>query len=234
MRTLLATSILCLAVIACGGESRSNAIDPDIDSVLTASSKAMTDVQSAAFTIEKTGAPVFIDTEGLIDFQSADGRYAAPSRADALLRVRALGLNTQVGAVAIDGQVWFTNPITGTWEAAPESFTFDPTILFDRDVGWSSLLADGLEDPELFSTEPDVDGLYLVRATVGAERVGVLTGGLVDEASFVDLLIDADTGEIAAVTFEVGTGEDRTEWTLTIRDYGASVTITAPDLDPTG
>lgn len=234
VRGLLALLILWPAVAACGSGEESSAIDGDIDSVLAASSAAMTGVRSAAFTIEKSGASVFIDNDGLIDFQSADGRYAAPSRADAILRVRALGLNTEVGAVAVDGQVWFTNPLTGAWEAAPESFTFDPTTLFDPEVGWSALLSTGLEDPELVEPEPDADRRYRVRGVVGADRVGVLTGGLVDEPSVVDLLIDAETGEIGVVTFDVGDGDELTSWVLTITDYGVPVTITAPDLASTG
>ncbi len=234
MRALLALLIVWPAVTGCRGGDEWNAIDGDIDTVLAASSAAMAGVQSAAFTIEKSGASVFIDTDGLIDFQSADGRYAAPSRADAILRVRALGLNTEVGAVAVDGQVWFTNPLTGAWEAAPESFTFDPTILFDPEVGWSALLSTGLEDPELVEPKPDADGRYRVRGTVGAERVGVLTGGLVDEASVVDLLIDAETGEIGVVTFDVGDGDELTSWVLTITDYGVAVTITIPALASIG
>ncbi len=225
---------LALAVLAASsgcssdGESAAALVDPTIDEILTASSAAMAEVETARFEIAQTGAPVFIDNDSLIRFVGAKGRYAAPESADALVSVEALGLATEVGAVAIDGEIWITNPLTGAWEVAPEGFSFDPTILFDDQQGWSVLLAEGLDDPSLVANSPDAEGRYEISATISAGRVGVLTGGLVEESSDVTLWIDGKTARISEVSFDVTIDEGLTSWNLELSDYGADVSIEKP------
>lgn len=232
--TRLLAFVVCgaLVVAACSSDGGTNRAD-NIDDVLARSSAAMAGVETVEFEIEQTGADVFIDDDGLIQFVSATGRFAAPSSADALVDVAALGLNTTVGAVAIDGQVWITNPLTGDWEPAPSGFSFDPTDLFAPETGWSSLLGEGLQDPELVSEGSSTDEHH-VRGTVGADRVTILTGGLVDEPSLVDIWVDADSDLVSRASFDVDTDDGPTSWTITLRDYGSDVTINEPDLDPNG
>jgi lipoprotein LprG len=202
----------------------------DIDGVRSLAAGAMSDVETVLFTIELEGADVFIDDDGLIGFRTAQGRYAAPSSADAVVAVNALGLATEVGAIAIDGEVWITNPLTGDWEPAPEAFTFDPALLFDSDVGFSALLADGLINAELVTPEPDADQRYHISSDVDPVRVAALTGGLVDDVDNVDLWVDADSGLLTEVTFDVGIDAGGTSWRLLLTDYGSPVSITEPDL----
>ncbi len=225
-RALAVAGVVSVLVLGCGGSS--GLIDPSIDTVLERSSQAMAEVDTARFTIEKSGAAVHIDEEDLIEFNAADGRYSAPASADALVKVRAFGLATEVGAVAMDGDLWITNPLTGQWEPAPADFTFDPTVLFDDSVGWSNLLSEGLENAELVADEVDSSGRYQVNGTVGAERVGVLTGGLVTEASDIAIFIDGTSGTIDEVGFSVGDGQDESRWRLFLSDYGVDVTVTRP------
>lgn len=190
----------------------------------------MSDIDTVLFTIELEGADVFIDDNGLIGFRMAEGRYAAPSSADAVVAVNALGLATEVGAIGIDGEVWITNPLTGDWEPAPEAFTFDPALLFDPEVGFSALLADGLVNAELVAPAPDADQRYHINADVDPATVAALTGGLVDDVDNVDLWVDADSGLLTEVTFDVGIEAGGTSWRLVLTDYGTPVTITEPDL----
>jgi hypothetical protein len=152
---------------------------------------------TAAFTIEQVGGDVFIDDEGVIRFDRANGRYAAPGSADALVAVTALGVSTQVGAIAIDGQIWITNPLTGRWEDGPEALTFNPAQIFDRTVGLSGLLGDGFLDAELASIDPDADGRHQVSGVVDPQRVSDLTGGLIDDVSNATVWVDAETGRVA-------------------------------------
>ncbi len=190
----------------------------------------MADVDTLLFTIELEGADVFIDDGGLIQFQRAEGRYAAPGSADAVVSVVALGLATEVGAVAIDGDVWITNPLTGAWEPAPESLTFDPATIFDAEVGLSALIADGLTNAVLESPEPDADGRLHITADVEPARVSTLTSGLVDDVDRVDLWIDQATGHLMEVAFDVGADEGGTSWRLLLTDYGTPVTVNEPEL----
>lgn len=202
----------------------------DVDAVRAMAATAMADVDTLHFAIELEGADVFIDDDELIQFQAAEGRYAAPGSADAVVSVVALGLATEVGAVAIDGDVWITNPLTGAWEPAPDSLTFDPATIFDSDVGLSALIADGLTNAVLESPDADASGRLHITADVEPARVSTLTSGLVDDVDNVDLWIDEETGRLSEVTFDVGAGEDGTSWRLLLTDYGADVTINEPEL----
>lgn len=222
---------LLMPFIGSACSSAANGTDAGtIEEVLERSSLAMADVETARFAIEQTGAAVFIDQADQIQFTGATARYAAPASADALIGVTALGLSTEVGAVAIDGEIWLTNPLTGKWELAPAGLSFDPTVLFAADTGWAVLLSNGLLEPELVTGDADTDERHHIRSSVGADRVSTLTGGLANESSIVDLWVDAGTGLVDEATFDVDTGSGLTSWRLTVTDYGADITINKPDL----
>ena len=228
---LLGLFVVMLAgACSSGSESTDDVESLDIDGVRSIAAAAMADVDTVLFTIELEGAEVFIDSSGSVGFRTAEGRYAAPSSADAVVGVDAFGLATEVGAIAIDGEVWITNPLTGAWEPAPEAFTFDPAQLFDAEVGFSALLADGLSNAVLVSPDPDQDQRYHITADVDPDRVAALTGGLVDDVDNVDLWVDATSGHLTEVTFDVGITAGGTSWLLLLTDYGSPVTIVEPDL----
>jgi hypothetical protein len=73
-----------------------------------------------------------------------------------------------------------------------------------------------------------------VRGLVDGERVAILTGGLVDEATEVELWVDAATGHVAECRFEVETDDGTSRWALTLDDIGEPVTIERPELGATG
>jgi lipoprotein LprG len=228
----------------CSSDPETDAADePDPDLILTESAAAMAAVESASFTIEQTGGSLFIDDNDQLAFQSADGRFAAPASSEALVTVDALGFTTQVGAVAIDGDLWFTNPLSGEWIEAPEDFSFDPAAVFDPDEGFPALLTEASGAAELIDDSAEAsdnedeqeigDRLHL-RTVVSASRVSTLTGGLVDEASEVDLWIDPDTSRVLEVAFDIELDDAVSSWRMTLGDYDAEVTITPPELSPEG
>ncbi len=197
------------------------------DEILQASATAMAGVDGVTFTIERTGADVFIDDGESLAFVSAEGRFGAPSSADALVRVETSGLTLEVGAVAIDGTIWLSDPVSGGWDEASEDLTFDPATLFDPEIGWRALLAEDLSDVELVSAQ---GGTAMLTGIAAAERVDVLTGGIVDEAAPVEIAIDTETGLVRTVEFEVETGGGIAEWRVVLDNYGAQVDVTAPPL----
>lgn len=220
--------VVALAAAGCSSGDDGSASPETVDEVLAAASSAMAEVGTAHFTISRSGAEVFIDDGGQFRFDRADGRYARPSSADAVITVNARGFTAEVGAVAIDGNVSLTNPLTGAWEPAPAEFSFNPATLFAPDTGWQSLLAGGLTDAQL--VDDDDDDRHHIRATIGAERVAVLTGGLVEEASTVELWIDRDDTRVGELVFDVNVAGATSTWRLTLDDYGADVSITQPSL----
>jgi lipoprotein LprG len=233
---LLAAVLALLALLgaACSSDGdRSAAIPADVDAIRAAAADAMGRVETARFTIERGGAEVPIDDEGVLVFDRAEGRYAAPASADAVVAARAGGVATEVGAIAIDGEIWITNPVTGRWESAPEGLGFDPTVMFDPRRGWRPLLASGLDDAALVEQEPDADGRYHLRGVAGAARIAVLTSGLVDQAVPIDIWIDGDSGEVREASFAT-TGPDGTStWRVTLSGYGDPVEVTPPETGAT-
>jgi lipoprotein LprG len=221
--------VAAVATSACSGDEE--ATDPA--AIIAFSIERMGNVQSVTFFLERTGAPVFIDEDGLLEFSFAEGRFSAPESTDALLTVRAFGIPTQVGAVQIGDKTWITNPITGGWENAPSGFTFDVGALFDPDRGWSSLLVSGLTNVH-FLTEEELDGELLAhfRVTAPADRIEQITAGMVrGQAVDGDLWIATSSGEIRELSFNTDMTEGVTTWRLRMTDYGAEVEISAPDLD---
>lgn len=237
--------ILLLTIVgalgACSSQSDPGddiTLDPSVEQLLTDASASMAVVESAAFTIEQSGADIFIDDANQLGFQSAQGRFSAPSAAEALITVDALGYTTEVGAIAIDGTLWFTNPLSGAWTEAPEGFTFDPATLFDADLGFPALLAEAATTAELIdeaSGEDAVDGdNHHFRTTVAAERVFVLTGGLVTDETDADLWIDVETGRVVETRFDISVDDSLSSWRMTISDYDSEVDIAPPELGSNG
>ena len=239
--TYLAASFLVLA--ACSSSSdgvastttlaeTTTTTEPPItaDSVLAAAGAALAEVETLHFAITHEGAAVFIDADDIVAFDEASGRFEAPGSADALVGVTAGEFTTEIGAVAIDGAVWITNPLTNKWEVAPDAFRFDPARIFSREVGLSALLTDGLSDAVLESTEPDDQGRIHISAAVDPEQVATLTSGLVKDVANLEIWVDSETSLLTETRFVVATREGETSWVLTISDYGSEVSIVAPEL----
>jgi lipoprotein LprG len=234
-KRVLATLVL-LAVLssACSStDATTTTAPPTAAELLEASAATMGSVDTVQFSIERGGEPVYIDTQGFLEFVSATGRYAAPGAAEALVTVSALGLSTEVGAVVIEGDTWLTNPITGLWEPTPPGYTFDPATLFDPDVGFRAMLQEGIPTVEDVGEEViEEQTLRHVRFTASGARVEVITAGMVSgEDVTIDAWIEPASGELRRATFATTIGALPTEWDLTFFDYGADITINPPDLE---
>lgn len=235
------TPVFVLAIVSSACSSGTDAttttiptstIPPDVQTILDVSAEAMGSIDSVQFTISRAGALVSIDSAGTLVFDSAEGRYGTPGAADALVTIDVNDIKVRVGAIAIDGSTYLTNPITGRWEPVPDAYEFDPAALFDPEVGWRPLLAEGYDDVTLVGTE-ERSGVTTYHLTGNAreERVEAITAGLVSNQDVVlDLWIDTATGEVREVEFSASSTNGESFWTLTFFDYGADVTIEPPDL----
>ena len=244
-RSLLGVLGICwLVLVACAGDGDGvGDTERTAEQVFRDASESMAGVETAAFVLEQVGAPIPIDEQGQLLFQSADGRIARPSSAEAVVTVEALGFTTEVGAIAIDGVVWFTNPLTGDWTEAPAGFSFDPAALFDPDEGFAGLLAEAApsarfvdeadQDPDDDPEERD-DPFHRIEAAVSAERVEVLTSGLIGVETTIDTWIDMESSRLVQVRFELPIGDQMSEWRMVITDYELEVDITPPELADTG
>ena len=239
LRRLAPVLVLVVFATACSSSTDaatttapSSTIPPDVEAILDASAQAMGSIESVHFTIRRGGALVSIDSAGTLVFDSAEGRYGSPGAADALVTIDVNDIKVRVGAIAIDGSTYLTNPITGRWEPVPDAYEFDPAALFDPEVGWRPLLAEGYDDVTLIGTEERSDVItYHLTGTAREQRVEAITAGLVANQDVeLDLWVDVATGEVREVEFSAFSANGESFWTLTFFDYGADVTIEPPDL----
>lgn len=205
--------------------------DPTADpaEIIADSAAAMADVTSVEFALERTGSPIFIDQFGSIALDSLIGQFTVPGRAIARLDVEVDGnLSTRIGAVAIDDEVWISNPVTGTFETLPAGYDIDPSRFFDPEGGWQPLLAN-LSDVELVGIEDRGDERYHVRGVAPAAEVRNITVGLVrDQDVVVDLWIDPSTSLVTAAEFTTSIDGADANWTLELGRYGDEFTIEPP------
>ena len=231
-RGLLAASIL--AISACGESGAAEPTEPtipaDATAIVDASALAMGETTSVRFELRRDGAPVFIDEFEKLTLNSAIGQFTVPGSAQALLEVGVDGgLTTELGAVAIDDEVWLSNPITGVFETLPAGYDIDPSLFFDPKNGWQPLM-ENLADVTLVGTEErDGNARYHIAATATAEQVEVITARLVrNQDVAIDFWIQPVTGEVREARFAADFNGDEVRWTLLLSDYGEEFDIEPP------
>ena len=205
--------------------------DPNADAATIARSaaSAMAGVTSVEFQLERDGAPIFIDEFERIALDSLRGQFSVPTRAQAELEVTVEdNLATRLGAVAIDDEVWISNPVTGDFETLPAGYDIDPSKFFDPEHGWQPLLAN-LSDVTLVGIDDRGGDRYHITATAPAEQVSNITVGLVDGQDVeVDLWIHPDSMLVTAAEFDTTIDEATSQWQLELGRYGDSFEIEPP------
>jgi lipoprotein LprG len=205
--------------------------DPDADpaAVVADAADAMAAVTSVQFGLERDGAPVFIDQFESIALDELIGQFSVPSRARAELTVTVDGnLSTKLGAVALDEEVWISNPVTGDFETLPDGYDIDPSRFFDPSGGWQPLL-DGLFDVELIGVDDRGGDRYHIGATAPADEVRNITVGLVEGQDVpVELWIHPGTSLVTRAAFTTTIDGRESRWVLDLDRYGEQFTIRPP------
>lgn len=236
-RGLLAACVLAcvMATSACGGAGTSEPTEPTIPadavSIVDASAIAMGDTTSVRFELRREGAPVFIDQFEKLTLNAAVGQFTVPGSAQAVLEVGVDGgLTTELGAVALDDEVWLSNPITGAFETLPAGYDIDPSLFFDPTNGWQPLM-ENLTDVSFVGTEQrDGNARYHITATAPAEQVEVITAGLVrDQDVAIEFWIQPVTAEVREARFAAQFQGAEVLWTLLLSEYGDEFDIQPPE-----
>jgi lipoprotein LprG len=205
--------------------------DPDADAaqIATAAASAMAGVTSVEFELQRDGAPIFIDEFERIALDSLRGQFSVPGKAQAQLDVTVNdNLSTRLGAVAVDDEVWISNPVTGDFETLPAGYDIDPSKFFDPENGWQPLLAN-LQNVTLVGIDDRGGERYHITGTAPAAQVSDITVGLVENQDVgVDLWIHPDTHLVTAAEFETDIGGNRSQWALELDRYGDDFTIEPP------
>lgn len=223
---------LALVIAACGngsGDDTTTTVDalPTAAEILDEAAVTMQQVETLAYEIELSGAPITLLG---VELRRASGEYAAPDSSRAVLGVAIGGLTIELGTIAIGGVSWVTNPLTNDWDEYTGSRAFNPAIIFDPALGWQPLLTQDISDARL--VEPVQGDTYIVRGTAAGDRVEVLTAGLVESQPVsLELHIGRDTGLVTLMDFETEGETGRTRWVLQLSDFDLPVSISPPEVD---
>ncbi len=190
----------------------------------------MRTVDFVEFSIARSGAELHIDPAGAIVFNEARGRFAAPSAADAVVTVKAAGFVTEIGAIALEGDTWLSEPITGRFSPAPAGFDFDIATVFDPDLGLGPLLDNGLSDIEWIGlVARDGQDRYHLKGLADPDRVEVITATLVRNQEVVlDIWLDPVTAAVREIEFSTVNKGETSGWLLTFDGYGVPVEVSSP------
>lgn len=206
--------------------------DPAIDVavLMERAAAAMADVTSVEFRLQRDGSPVFIDQFEEIALDSLRGQFTVPTKAQAELTVTIdESLSTKIAAIAIDDEVWISNPVTGDFETLPLGYDIDPSRFFDPQDGWQPLIAN-LQDVEVVGIEDRGGDRYHVRGRAEAADVRNITVDLVrDQDVPVDFWIHPATALVTSAEFTTIVNGDDAFWALDLDNYGDDFTITPPE-----
>lgn len=186
------------------------------------------------FVIERDGAPAFVDPpDNVFAFRRAEGDYASPDRARAVVRIIGPGLITDVSVVTVAEIQWQTNPLTGNWEELPPNWGFDPTVLFDDEVGLQSVLDEDMSELVLVGIEGMEDGengrFYHITGTIAGDRLYEMSGTLIGPATVeAELWIAPETFELVRAVIVEPEAEEPSIWQVDFSAFDQIVEIEPP------
>jgi lipoprotein LprG len=197
--------------------------------IVESAAAAMGGVTSVEFSLDRSGAPIYIAQFERIALDSLRGQFSVPGKAQAELEVTVNdNLATRLGAVAVEDEVWISNPVTGDFETLPAGYDIDPSKFFDPENGWQPLLAN-LQNVSMVGIDDRGGERYHITGTAPAAQVSDITVGLVKGQDVaVDFWIHPDTYLVTAAEFTTTIDGDTSDWALELDHYGDTFTIEPP------
>ncbi len=235
--TFLILLFLLITTIAC----QPSLPEISAEELVQLSAERMRNSDGFQFTIERDGAPAYLDPGETLSFRRARGAFVAPDRALATVRVIGPGIITDVDVISVAEIQWQTNVVTGDWEELPPNWGFNPAVLFDDDIGIQAvLLADlaqvALAEPEnLAESEGPDELLYSVTAVADGTNIYQMSGFLIGpEQVAIQLWIRPETFELVRIVVrepEPNHEEQESIWQVDISHYDELIDIQPPDVE---
>lgn len=203
---------------------------PTAEEVLANARERWDDTDSAHFRLDVEGE-AYLDSEQTIRLRSAEGDILRPDSVSASAQISVMLLSLDVSLIAVGGDMYMTNFVSGRWERAPDDFSYDPSILFSDTSGIGPILSE-LQNPALDGTERVAgNDTRKVTGTVDAEAVSDITAGAIEGDDIpVTLWIGTENNDIYRVTLTEpeGVRNEPATWTLDLSEHGEPVTIEPP------
>lgn len=208
---------------------------PDLspEEIARRAGQAMAQVQFLHFDIDVEGGPAYVDTEGTLSLQGVEGDLIRPDRVRATLRVGAGGLAViELQAIGIGTDQFLTAPLTGQWERMPPGWGFDPTVLFDPEVGVGAAIVQVEWLEQLRDERVGGERCYHLRGRARGEDLAPLTAWLITaEEIGVEGWIGQDEFRVRRLRVEEPPPEEggnATVWVLEFSAFDEPVTIEPP------
>ncbi|MCP4361326.1 MAG: LppX_LprAFG lipoprotein [Chloroflexi bacterium] len=226
---------LSTAVSACNNSNQIEQLPPE--TILQNAATRMNQMAGFQFNIAREGAPAYLDPDEILSFRRATGAYAAPDKAAAAVRVIGPAIITDVDVISIGETQWQTNVATGAWEELPPNFGFNPTTLFDPQIGLQTILLEDMTNLQLAELQnlKDDDGpdqeLYHLTGEATGERLYEMSGTLIGPAPvIVELWILPETFELVRVlvTEPIPDTEETSLWQVDFANFDEVIEILPP------
>lgn len=198
------------------------------------SAQKMSQVKSFHFRIEFSGTAEYADTLHTLALKEVEGDLARPGNLRSLIKMRALGMATEVGLIRYGSDVYVTNPLNQRWgKLAPEDgVVFDPTLVFDAQAGVPAVLptlelrklgVEPIGERPHYHLQAIAQGDYLNTWSVGLIPTGPVT---------LDVWIDCETFLLQQLimTETASDPKDPTVWHIELSGFDEAVDIKPPPL----
>ena len=218
---------LILLLLSCGRPAFS------LQEIADQAGQAMTQVESLHFTIAVEGGPAYIDTEGTLSLRAAEGDLLRPDRVRATLKVGAGGLVIiELEAIGIGQEQFLTQPFSGEWQRMPSGWGFDPTVLFDREIGVEAVVSQVQWQEQLKDASIQGVRCYHLRGGAQGRLLSPLTAWLITaEHVEVEVWVGQEDWRIRQLRIEEPPkteGGPPTVWLLQFSNLDETVTIEYP------
>jgi hypothetical protein len=164
--------------------------------LLNRAADAVLKLKSAQFTLNREGAPAFLDEKLGVTFTSAQCSYAAPDRVSCDVKVSNKGKQIfQITRVWVPEGTFQSNPLTRQWTQPPPTSTFNGVVLFAR-TGIPEILRTSVQKTQVVGTEKIRERSVLhLKGEVRGDKLNPLMGNTLkpDEMHPVDLWMEEQT-----------------------------------------
>ncbi|MCB0077923.1 MAG: LppX_LprAFG lipoprotein [Anaerolineales bacterium] len=226
LRTALWMVVALWLLVGCGSDGATVEPTPTPQEWLNRAVAQFQARQSFHFVLELEERAIPLDSSGLLAFNRVEGDVVVPDRVQAQARVSTVMGSLEAGFVAVGDEQWLTNPLNGQWEALPPEFRADLRLLFDPEIGITSVVSD-IENLTTVGDETvsDRSAIHLQGSLPGSALSDFAAD--LPERVTVDLWVDRETNDILSVLLTEG-GEEAATWRFDFSDFDANPTIDAP------
>jgi len=219
---------LVLGVAACGGPaSQIPTPTPSPDEWLDRAAQAISGINSAQFVLLREGQPAVLDPSTNTTFTEATGKYQAPDRVSATLKINLLGNVVSVQTLWLPEGNFISNPLTGRFEQPPAGATFNGAAMFAEN-GLPGMLGDGIQNATFIGTET-VEGVetYHLQGEADGAQLASLTAGVLTAGTSYPVDVWMDTNDWYVVRLHI-TEPDGNGWLIDLFAINEPVEINAP------